>query len=143
MDVSLVDLTLETEKPMTKDSIHAAMKKAAESGPMKGILYYSDEQLGQLLRHRHERELRVGLTLRPAQVRREHHPRPSLEGVPDRREALADAAVFGDATGRGQRHVEVDANEHAPAFDVELVDGLDGHVPRSLPEYNTRGDRRG
>jgi glyceraldehyde 3-phosphate dehydrogenase len=45
MDVSLVDLTLETEKPMTKDSIHAAMKKASESGPMKGILYYSDEQL--------------------------------------------------------------------------------------------------
>jgi glyceraldehyde 3-phosphate dehydrogenase len=45
MDVSLVDLTLETEKPLTKDAIHAAMKKAAESGPMKGILYYSDEQL--------------------------------------------------------------------------------------------------
>jgi glyceraldehyde 3-phosphate dehydrogenase len=45
MDVSLVDLTVETEKPITKDSIHAAMKKAAESGPMKGILYYTDEQL--------------------------------------------------------------------------------------------------
>jgi glyceraldehyde 3-phosphate dehydrogenase len=45
MDVSLVDLTLETEKPITKDAIHAAMKKAAESGPMKGILYYTDEQL--------------------------------------------------------------------------------------------------
>jgi glyceraldehyde 3-phosphate dehydrogenase len=45
MDVSLVDLTLETEKPVTKDAIHAAMKKAAESGPMKGILYYTDEQL--------------------------------------------------------------------------------------------------
>ena len=45
MDVSLVDLTLETEKPITKDAIHGAMKKAAESGPMKGILYYTDEQL--------------------------------------------------------------------------------------------------
>jgi glyceraldehyde 3-phosphate dehydrogenase len=45
MDVSLVDLTVETEKPVTKDAIHAAMKKAAESGPMKGILYYTDEQL--------------------------------------------------------------------------------------------------
>jgi glyceraldehyde 3-phosphate dehydrogenase len=45
MDVSLVDLTVETEKPVTKDSIHAAMKKASESGPMKGILYYTDEQL--------------------------------------------------------------------------------------------------
>jgi glyceraldehyde 3-phosphate dehydrogenase len=44
MDVSLVDLTLETEKPVTKDSIHAAMKAAAE-GPMKGILGYTEEQL--------------------------------------------------------------------------------------------------
>lgn len=45
MDVSLVDLTLETEKPVTKDAITAAMKKAAESGPMKGILYVSTEEL--------------------------------------------------------------------------------------------------
>ena len=45
VDVSLVDLTLETEKPITKDAIHAAMKKAAESGPMKGILAYTEEQL--------------------------------------------------------------------------------------------------
>jgi glyceraldehyde 3-phosphate dehydrogenase len=45
MDVSLVDLTIETEKPVTKDSIHAAMKKAAEGGPMKGILDYTEEQL--------------------------------------------------------------------------------------------------
>jgi glyceraldehyde 3-phosphate dehydrogenase len=41
MDVSLVDLTFETEKAMTKDAIHAAMKAAAE-GPMKGILEYVD-----------------------------------------------------------------------------------------------------
>jgi glyceraldehyde 3-phosphate dehydrogenase len=45
MDVSIVDLSIETEKPVTKDSIHAAMKQAAESGPMKGILYYTEEQL--------------------------------------------------------------------------------------------------
>jgi glyceraldehyde 3-phosphate dehydrogenase len=41
MDVSLVDLTFETDKPMTKDSIHAAMKAAAD-GPMKGILEYTE-----------------------------------------------------------------------------------------------------
>jgi glyceraldehyde 3-phosphate dehydrogenase len=40
-DVSLVDLTFETDKAMTKDSIHAAMKAAAD-GPMKGILEYVD-----------------------------------------------------------------------------------------------------
>jgi len=37
MDVSIVDLTLETEKPATKDAIHAAMKAASE-GPLKGIV---------------------------------------------------------------------------------------------------------
>jgi glyceraldehyde 3-phosphate dehydrogenase len=41
MDVSVIDLTFETEKPVTKDSIHAAMKAAAE-GPMKGVLEYVD-----------------------------------------------------------------------------------------------------
>jgi len=45
MDVSLVDLTCEVDKSITKDSVHAAMKSAAESGPMKNILYYTDEQL--------------------------------------------------------------------------------------------------
>lgn len=45
VDVSLVDLTLETDKPVTKDSINAAMKAAAESGPMAGILSYVDIEL--------------------------------------------------------------------------------------------------
>jgi glyceraldehyde 3-phosphate dehydrogenase len=44
MDVSIVDLTLQTEKPVTKDTIHAAMKAAA-AGPLKGILAYTEEQL--------------------------------------------------------------------------------------------------
>jgi glyceraldehyde 3-phosphate dehydrogenase len=44
MDVSVVDLTFESEKPLTKDSIHAAMKGAAD-GAMKGILGYTEEPL--------------------------------------------------------------------------------------------------
>jgi glyceraldehyde 3-phosphate dehydrogenase len=44
VDVSLVDLTVTTEKPVSIDSINSAMKAAAE-GPMKGILYYMDEEL--------------------------------------------------------------------------------------------------
>jgi glyceraldehyde 3-phosphate dehydrogenase len=40
-DVSLVDLTFETEKTVTKDAIHTAMKAASE-GAMKGILEYVD-----------------------------------------------------------------------------------------------------
>jgi glyceraldehyde 3-phosphate dehydrogenase len=45
MDVSIVDLTVVTEKALSKDAIHAAMKKAATSGPLKDILYYTDEPL--------------------------------------------------------------------------------------------------
>jgi glyceraldehyde 3-phosphate dehydrogenase len=44
VDVSLIDLTFETERPLTKDSVHAAMKAAAE-GPMKDILKYVDVPL--------------------------------------------------------------------------------------------------
>ena len=43
-NVSVVDLTVTTEKPVTVESINAAMKKAAE-GPMKNILQYEDGEL--------------------------------------------------------------------------------------------------
>jgi glyceraldehyde 3-phosphate dehydrogenase (phosphorylating) len=43
-NVSVVDLTVTTEKPVTAEEINAAMKKAAD-GPMKGILGYTDEEL--------------------------------------------------------------------------------------------------
>ncbi len=44
IDVSLVDLTLTTEKDVSVESINAAMKAAAE-GPLKGILQYTEEEL--------------------------------------------------------------------------------------------------
>jgi glyceraldehyde 3-phosphate dehydrogenase len=44
MDVSIVDLTFESTKALSKDAIHAAMKAASE-GPMKGILGYTTEEL--------------------------------------------------------------------------------------------------
>jgi len=43
-DVSLVDLTITTSKPVTDTSVNEAFKAAA-SGPMKGILQYSEEPL--------------------------------------------------------------------------------------------------
>ncbi len=45
VDVSLVDLTVVTEKPITKDALHAAMKKAATEGPMKDVLDYTEAEL--------------------------------------------------------------------------------------------------
>ena len=43
-NVSVVDLTFVTEKPIDAKSINAALKVAAE-GPLKGILGYTDEEL--------------------------------------------------------------------------------------------------
>lgn len=45
IDVSLVDLVVETEKEVTKESINAAMKKASETAPLKGRLQYNDLML--------------------------------------------------------------------------------------------------
>jgi glyceraldehyde 3-phosphate dehydrogenase len=43
-DVSLVDLTIRTAKPVSAESANAALKAAAD-GPMKGILQYCEEEL--------------------------------------------------------------------------------------------------
>src|ERR1700693_1586535 len=43
-NVSVVDLTVMTEKPATVESVNASLKRAAE-GPMKGILDYTEEDL--------------------------------------------------------------------------------------------------
>ena len=40
---SMTDLTFEAEKPVTVDSVNAALKKAAE-GPLKGIASYSNDE---------------------------------------------------------------------------------------------------
>jgi len=43
-NVSVVDLTFTSEKPLTKDSVNVALKAAAE-GPMKGIMGYETNEL--------------------------------------------------------------------------------------------------
>lgn len=43
-DVSLVDLSVITEKSTTADEVNAAFRKAAE-GPLKGLLEYTEEEL--------------------------------------------------------------------------------------------------
>lgn len=44
-NVSMVDLTAVLKKAATKEEINQVMKKASESGPLKGILEYTDEEL--------------------------------------------------------------------------------------------------
>ena len=43
MDVSVVDLTVKLEKPATYKEICVAMKAASESGPMQGVLGYTED----------------------------------------------------------------------------------------------------
>lgn len=44
-DVSLVDLTFQPKRDTTRDEVNAILKAAAEDGPLKGVLVYSDEPL--------------------------------------------------------------------------------------------------
>ena len=44
-NVSVVDLTFVTEKPVTIESINAAVKAASEAGPLKGYLGYDTNEL--------------------------------------------------------------------------------------------------
>ena len=43
--VSVVDLTFVSEKPITVESVNAAIKAAAADGPLKGYLGYTEEEL--------------------------------------------------------------------------------------------------
>jgi glyceraldehyde 3-phosphate dehydrogenase len=43
--VSLVDLTFTPKRDTTKEEVNALLKAASESGPLKGILAYTDEPL--------------------------------------------------------------------------------------------------
>ena len=44
-DVSFTDLAVEVERPATIEEVNAAFRKAAESGPLQGILAYSEIEL--------------------------------------------------------------------------------------------------
>jgi glyceraldehyde 3-phosphate dehydrogenase len=44
-DVSFVDLVVEVERPTTVDEVNAAFKSAAASGPLKGIIDYTEVEL--------------------------------------------------------------------------------------------------
>jgi glyceraldehyde 3-phosphate dehydrogenase len=44
-NVSVVDLVVWVEKKTTKEEVNAALKKASESGPLKGYLSYEDQEL--------------------------------------------------------------------------------------------------
>jgi len=44
-DGSLIDLTFTPSRDTTRDEVNAILKAAADSGPLKGVLVYTDEPL--------------------------------------------------------------------------------------------------
>jgi glyceraldehyde 3-phosphate dehydrogenase len=44
-DVSLVDLTFTPARDTSKEEVNSLLKAASESGPLKGVLAYTDEPL--------------------------------------------------------------------------------------------------
>ena len=44
-NVSVVDFVVWVEKKTTKEEVNAALKKASESGPLKGYLGYEEQEL--------------------------------------------------------------------------------------------------
>jgi glyceraldehyde 3-phosphate dehydrogenase len=44
-DGSIVDLTFTPKRDTSRDEVNSLLKAASESGPLKGVLYYSDEPL--------------------------------------------------------------------------------------------------
>ena len=85
------------------------------------------EQLGQPGRDGPKAEIGLRSALRPAQVRSQHERRPVVEGVAQRRQRGSHASVVGHSAVR-ERHVEIDADEHAATSEVEVANGAFGHV---------------
>ena len=87
------------------------------------------EQLRQPFRDRPQRKFRVRLPLRPAEMRTQNHRGAAIERVPDRGDRGSDTGVVRDRAV-SDRHVEVDAHQHAPALEWNIGDAaLRRHRP--------------
>ena len=109
----------------------------AERGLPRGLAGYVGregnrpaEQFAQPRRHRPQRgaagrPLGERGALGPPEVREDDHPRTAVRQLADHRQASPDPAVIGDLPGAGQveRYVQVRPQQHAPAEDLQVVDG--------------------
>src|SRR6185436_257292 len=73
------------------------------------------DQIRQPIGHRPQAHLGVRLALRPSEMARQNHRRAAFERVADRRQRRVDARVVADHA-RLERHVEIDADEHALSY---------------------------
>jgi hypothetical protein len=90
-----------------------------------GQVHVLAEQLAQTQRHWLQAEGGVRFAVRSAQVRGEQHARARADRLFDRRQRGADAFVVGDLARLGERHVEIDADEHALIIQPKIVNRAD------------------
>ena len=86
------------------------------------------EQPAHRRHHRLQAVLRIHLALRTAEVRGQDRRRAVVQRVRDRRQRRSDARVVADFAVF-ERHVEVDADEHTLAAQIEIANGK-LHRPR-------------
>jgi len=92
-----------------------------------GERHIAGEQLLQTNRHRPQAHLRIGLALRPSQVRRQNDAaRAHVQRIFDCRDRLAYPRVVADDPLL-ERDVEVHADEDALVLQIEVADGASGH----------------
>ncbi|KAG0750961.1 hypothetical protein G6F24_014771 [Rhizopus arrhizus] len=95
--------------------------------PVAHQRHFAAEQLGQACGDRRQR---IGLAphafLRAPQVRGDHHRRALLQRALERRQRSGDALFGGDAAIL-DRHVQILADQHALAGEVEVGHADDGH----------------
>src|ERR1700745_1961054 len=103
-----------------------ALPFRAWTDAIEGKCHGLAEEFFQLLGGGPQRILGIGTTLWTAKVRGENEARTLLDGEAQRREGFADARVIGDDRVL-ERNVEVDADEDAFAFQIEVVDGELSH----------------
>ena len=98
------------------------------------------EQLAEPLRDGRQRKLRIA-SGRPAEMRNETDRRAAFEQHADRGQRGADAGVVGDRARIVQRHVEVDAHEHALPARIHILHGAlaEGHAVASGRRRQARG----
>ena len=86
--------------------------------------HFAAEQLGQAGGNGLEGELRLEFALGTAQVRAEDHAGAMLHQVLDGGQGGDDTVIVGDFAFFVQRDVEIAADKHPLAFDVDVFDGL-------------------
>ena len=127
----------------------AAGGRAAHGGLGRGADTVFGERHGatqQLTRSRGDRaqaHVRIRLALGTAEMRgQDHASRARVERVSDRRQRLANASVVADDAAL-ERDVEVDADEHASAFQVEVANRSFCHGRFQVPEsgFQVRAQR--